>query len=186
MYIKKNHLWIIMNKKDGLFEKHLRARNKLDYVLGKTRPEVDCILCSIVEGDPLVKNYIIHIDEIAVVSLNLYPYNPAQLLIFPIRHITDFRELNDNEILHISHLIKKSQDMITELYDPRGFNLGLNQGDCAGASIEHLHYHLVPRFKNELGYIDIIGKSRVIVEDINSIYEKLKQIAPKYFKKEQI
>ncbi|MHA1728293.1 MAG: HIT family protein [Promethearchaeota archaeon] len=170
-----------MVKKENLFEHHLRAQNKLDYVKGEKKPNVECILCSIVKNSPKVKSLKIYQDKISAVSLNLYPYNPGHLMIFPIRHITDFRKLSENEILHIFNLIKKSQDMLSEVYNPVGFNIGLNIGNYSGASIQHLHFHIVPRYENELGYIDIIGKTRIVVEGVSQVFEKLKVAAKKYY-----
>lgn len=170
-----------MEKDDSLFEKHLRAQNKLEYVQGSKKPDVECILCEILKDSPKVERLIIYHDDIATISLNLYPYNLAHLMIFPNRHITDLREFTNEEILRIFELVKRSENMITELYNPQGFNFGLNQGQYSGASIAHLHFHLVPRFRNELGYIDIIGQTRVVVEGVQAVMDKMKQVVPKYF-----
>jgi len=166
---------------ESLFKNHLVAQGKLDYVQGTKKPKVDCILCEIIKGSDKVEKLTVYQDNLALICLNLYPYNPGHLMILPIRHITDFREFTDEEILHIMNLVKKCEDLLTELYHPTGFNLGINQGEYSGASIAHLHFHLLPRFRSELGYIDIIGKTRVVVEGIYSVYEKINQIAPKYF-----
>lgn len=170
-----------MEKDDSLFEKNLRAQNKLEYVQGCKKPAVECILCEILKDSPKVERLVIYHDNLATISLNLYPYNPAHLMIFPNRHITDFREFTNEEFLRIFELVKRAEDMITELYNPQGFNIGLNQGQCSGASISHLHFHLVPRFRNELGYIDIIGQTRVVVEGVQTVLEKMKKLIPKYF-----
>ncbi|MHA1340311.1 MAG: HIT family protein [Promethearchaeota archaeon] len=168
-------------EEESLFKKYLQAQNKLDYVQGTKRPKVNCILCEIVKGSDKVENLKIYQDNLAFICLNLYPYNPGHLMICPVRHITDFRELTDEEILHIMNLIKKCEDMLAEIYNPTGFNIGLNQGSFSGASIAHLHFHLLPRFKSELGYIDIIGKTRVVVEGVYSVYNKLIKLRSKYF-----
>ncbi len=171
-----------MGNDDNLFKKHLQAQAKSDYVRGNDKPKVECILCSIIKDSKEVKSLKLHQDDIGAISLNLYPYNPGHLMVFPIRHVIDFRDLNDKEILHLSQLIKKSQDMLSDLYNPEGFNIGMNIGKISGASILHLHIHIVPRYKNELGYIDIIGKTRIVVEPVSKVFEKLKNSAQKYFK----
>jgi ATP adenylyltransferase len=173
-----------MGEKNNLFKKHLQAQDKFDYVTDKTKPKVDCILCSIVKDSKKVKSFKLHQDDIGAISLNLYPYNPGHLMVFPIRHVVDFRDLTNKEILHLSELIKKSQDMLSDLYKPEGFNIGMNIGNFSGASILHLHIHIVPRFKNELGYIDIIGKTRIVVEPVTKVFEKLKKTSQNYFKSE--
>ena len=171
-----------MGNDDNLFKKHLQAQDKFDYVTDKTKHKVECILCSIIKDSKEVKSLKLHQDDVGAISLNLYPYNPGHLMVFPIRHVKDFRDLTNREILHLSELIKKSQDMLSDLYNPEGFNIGMNIGNVSGASILHLHIHIVPRFKNELGYIDIIGKTRIVVEPVSKVFEKLKKTALNYFK----
>ena len=65
--------------------------------------------------------------------------------------------------------------LLDDIYNPKGYNIGVNQGKIAGGSIEHLHFHLVPRYPSELGYIDIVGKTRIVPEGLNSVEEKLKK-----------
>jgi len=175
----------LMEKDDNLFQKNLHAIGKLKYVQELKSSEIDCILCEIVKDSDKVVVLKIYQGKLMAISLNLYPFNPGHLMVFPIRHILDFRELSENEILRLSQLICKCQDMLTELYSPTGFNIGFNQGGAAGASIKHLHVHIVPRYNRELGYIDIIGKTRVVVEDVHSVFEKMKKLVPKFFEKKE-
>ena len=158
-----------------MFDKWLQALNKLEYVQGKNKPNVDCILCSVRDDDEKVVSLKIYEDNICYVTLNLFPYNPAHLLVVINRHITDFTELNKNEIIHIFRTIQGLQLMLNDIYSPKGYNIGLNQGNSAGGSIDHLHFHIVPRFGTELGYIDIIGKTRVVVEGLDSVKKKLEK-----------
>ena len=170
-----------MEKDDNLFNKNLHSIGKLKYVQGLKDSDIECILCEIIKESDKVQVLKIYQDDLMAISLNLYPFNPGHLMIFPIRHIYDFRELTETEILRLANLIGKCQNILTDMYNPTGFNVGFNQGKPAGASIKHIHLHVVPRFNRELGYIDIIGKTRVVVEDVHSVFEKMKRLAPKYF-----
>jgi ATP adenylyltransferase len=100
------------------------------------------------------------------------------------RHITKFIDLTKKELLHISRTLQGVQLLIDDLYNPKGYNIGLNQGRDAGGSIEHLHFHIVPRFGSELGFIDIIGKTRVLPEGLEAIKTKLEKNITKYLNKE--
>ena len=167
-----------------MFEKWLRALGKLDYVQGKARPDVDCILCSVRDNDERVVSLKIYQDTLIFISLNLYPYNPGHLMIVPNRHILSFSDLTKEELIHLSRTIQGVQLLLDELYAPKGYNIGINQGREAGASIEHLHIHLVPRFGSELGFIDIVGKTRVLPEGLESVKQKLLKNIDKYLTKE--
>ncbi len=167
-----------------MFEKWLRAIGKLDYVQGNAKPDVDCILCSVRDNDERVKSLKVYQDNICFVVLNLYPYNPGHIMVVPIRHVIKFNDLTKEEIVHVFRAIQGLQLLMNYLYNPRGYNMGMNQGKCAGASIEHLHFHLVPRYGSELGYIDIIGKSRVVPEGLDSVKKKVDANIHKFLNKE--
>ncbi|MFX1375858.1 MAG: HIT family protein [Promethearchaeota archaeon] len=161
----------------------MQALGKLDYVQGKTKPNVDCILCAIRDNDERVVILKIYEDAICFIVLNLYPYNPAHVMIVTKRHITKFIELTREELIHISRAIQGIQLLLDDLYNPKGYNIGINQGIIAGGSIEHLHIHLVPRYGAELGYVDIIGETRVLPEGLESVKNKLEKNIGKYLNK---
>jgi ATP adenylyltransferase len=145
---------------------------------------VDCILCAVRDNDERVVTLKVYDDEYIFISLNLYPYNPGHLMIIPNRHVTSFLELTREEIIHINRTIQGIQLLLDNLYSPKGYNIGINQGIIAGASIEHLHIHIVPRYGAELGYIDIVGKTRIVVEGLDSVKQKLTENIHKFLNKE--
>ncbi len=156
----------------------------MDYVQGKSKPNVDCILCAVRDNDERVVTLKVYDDEYIFISLNLYPFNPGHLMIIPNRHVTSFLELTREEIIHINRTIQGIQLLLDDLYNPKGYNIGINQGIIAGASIEHLHIHIVPRYGAELGYIDIVGKTRIVVEGLDSVKQKLTENIDYFLNKE--
>ncbi|OIP27589.1 hypothetical protein AUK22_05355 [bacterium CG2_30_54_10] len=157
------------------FRKHLFVPSKGDYIRGKSRQQVACILCAILAKDPRVVSLLVWEDELFAVSANLYPYNAGHLLIFPKRHIKDPREMNSHEDAAFLPLMKRCLTILEGLYHPLGFNVGFNLGDASGASIDHLHQHMVPRFHKELGFIDILSGSKIIIEDPCLTVKKVKE-----------
>ncbi|MHA1972341.1 MAG: HIT family protein, partial [Candidatus Hodarchaeales archaeon] len=51
-------------------------------------------------------------------------------------------------------------------------NVGLNVGPISGASIRHLHWHVVPRYFGDLNFLEILN-TRVLVETLPQTLEKL-------------
>ena len=156
----------------------------MDYVQGTSRPDVECILCSVRDDDERVKSLKVYQDDVAFACLNVYPYNPAHLMVVPNRHVIKYTDLTKEELVHVFRMIQGLQLLLDDLYSPRGYNIGMNQGRPAGGSIEHLHVHVVPRYGDEIGYIDIVGNTRVMVEGLSSVQEKLKNNIEKYLNKE--
>ncbi|MFX1303508.1 MAG: HIT family protein [Promethearchaeota archaeon] len=141
---------------------------------------MECILCAVRDNDERVKSLKIYEDDLCFIVLNIYPYNPAHLLIVTQRHVTKFIELTKEELLHINRAIQGLQLLLDDLYSPKGYNIGMNQGKDAGGSIEHLHFHLVPRYGSELGFIDIIGKTRPLPEGLEAVKKKLMSKIQRY------
>lgn len=147
--------------------------DKLQYARGATRPKVDCILCGVAREDPRVDNLVVFREGGLFVTLNLYPYNPGHVMIVPERHCEDPRELSEAEVLAVHRLQCLTMRVLEREYTPGGFNVGYNLGRTSGASIDHLHLQIVPRYRSEIGFYDILSDSRVIVENPRTTRERL-------------
>lgn len=137
---------------------------KLAYVR-TAKDSSSCILCSLASGTSDVPNLTVYRGPLFVVSLNLYPYNPGHLIIFPLRHIEDVRHYTGEERRVLDRLTDHFLDIIDTLHSPAGYNIGYNMGKPAGASIRHLHLHIIPRYPGEIGFTDLIAGKRMLVED---------------------
>lgn len=152
---------------------YLFNTEKIKYVKGD-KPSVECILCAISEDNPLVKNLNVHTTESFIVAVNLFPFNPGHVMIFPRRHICSIGELTETEASEMHSLLVRTIRYIDEEFNPSGYNVGYNLGDGSGASIQHLHQHIVPRYTNEVGFLDVLSGARVIVSDPVEVMERLK------------
>ena len=103
-------------------------------------PNNPCLFCNINESGST------HENELAYASYDSFPVSEHHCLIIPKRHIKDFFELTNEELVACNDLIKKVKDEVTKK-DPNieGFNLGTNVGKVSGQSILHCHFHLIPR-----------------------------------------
>ena len=136
---------------------------KLAYLKGE-RPE-GCILCLVSAGDKNVVDLTIYNTRKFIVSLNLYPYNPGHILIFPRRHITDLRALMHGEREEFDDILRLTLDVMDKELLPGGYNIGCNMGTVAGASIDHLHWHIIPRYPREIGIAELLAGRRVLVDN---------------------
>ena len=141
-------------QQDGVGEpdafERLWTPHRIVYIKGEGKPatgdEADCPFCRIPQMDD-VEGLIVHRGTSAYAVLNLYPYNAGHLLICPYRHVADYTDLTDEETLEVAELTKTAMRAMREVTSPHGFNLGMNQGNIAGAGIAaHLHQHIVPRW----------------------------------------
>ena len=108
-------------------------------------PNNPCLFCNINNKDLVFDN------EFAFASFDSYPVSKYHSLIVPKRHILDYFELTNDELLACNDLIKKIKKKIQkEDKTVDGFNIGTNSGVVAGQSIMHCHLHLIPRRKGDV------------------------------------
>ncbi len=155
-------------------KKYLFNFDKIKYAKGE-RPKVDCILCSILNNSDETENLEVYRSENFFITVNLYPFSPGHLMIVPKRHILNIDEMTENESLEMHQLLVKTIKILKNEFSPHGFNVGYNIGKGSGASIPHLHQHIVPRFENEIGFLDVLSGTRVIVSNPAGIRDILKQ-----------
>ena len=172
---------------DGVGEpdafERLWTPHRIVYIKGENKPEssdeVDCPFCRIPSMDD-AEGLIVHRGESAYAVLNLYPYNAGHLLVCPYRHVADYTDLADDETAEVAELTKQAMRTMREVTSPHGFNLGVNQGNVAGAGIAaHLHQHIVPRWGGDANFLPVIGHTKTMPQMLGETREMLAAAWPK-------
>ena len=109
-------------------------------------PNNPCLFCnSKISG-------IVHENDLAYASYDTYPVSEFHCLIIPKRHVIDYFELTDEELVACNDLIKViKEEVLFKDKNVKAFNIGTNAGKIAGQSIMHCHIHLIPRRKGDVG-----------------------------------
>jgi ATP adenylyltransferase len=109
--------------------------------------------------------------------LNLYPYTSGHAMVAPNTHVQNLDDVDDATLAEIMIVAKQLMRIIRSVYDPHGFNVGFNVGEAAGAGIEeHLHLHIVPRWRGDTNVMGVIGQTRVIPEDLETTFDKIRTV----------
>lgn len=107
------------------------------------------------------ESLIVHRGRTAYVVLNLYPYNPGHLLVCPYRHVPLYTDTTAEEAAEMAELTQTAMLALGHATRAAGFNLGMNQGNVAGAGIAaHLHQHVVPRWTGDGNFLPIIARTK--------------------------
>lgn len=153
--------------------KQIWAPWRMEYIQMK-KPK-GCILCETPRQDNDAINHILYRGDRNFVIMNSYPYNPGHLMIVPYRHIASLEELTVEELHEHFDIVSRGIKVLRQVFNPGGFNLGINIGKVAGAGIEdHVHTHIVPRWQGDTNCMPVIADVRVIPEALAETYQKLK------------
>ena len=113
-------------------------------------------------------------DMTQPVLLNLFPYNSGHLLVCPYRHVALYDEATDDEVAEIASLTQTAMRVLRATSHCDGFNLGMNQGEIAGAGIAaHLHQHIVPRWALDSNFFPIIAGTKAIPKLLGDVRREI-------------
>ena len=142
--------------------------HRMAYILGEGKPADatagTCPFCAIpARSDE--DGLIVARGESVYAVMNLFPYNSGHLLVVPYRHVPDYTGLSPAELAEFGAFTQRAMNVLRQVSAPEGFNIGMNQGEVAGAGIAaHLHQHVVPRWGGDTNFIPIVAHTRVLPE----------------------
>jgi ATP adenylyltransferase len=135
-----------------------------------------CIFCDALateDASPLI----VYRGLTCYVILNKFPYNNGHLMVVFNRHFARLADAAPDELHEVMALTRMCEMALDEAYNPHGFNTGLNIGKPAGAGVlDHLHVHIVPRWNGDTNFMTVVGKTRVLPEELPQTADRLRQI----------
>jgi len=157
-------------------EKPLWAPWRMEFIRA-AKPD-GCIFCDFPsetgeEADR--RNLIVHRSAHAFTILNRYPYNSGHLMVVPRAHLSDLEAIPPEQMRDLSEELSRAVAAMKRAYRPEGLNLGMNLGPVAGAGIaDHLHWHVVPRWKGDTNFMPVIADLRVVPEALEESWARLR------------
>lgn len=146
---------------------------RMKYITDNGKPG-ECIFCSYPKMKDGAENLIVHRGKAAFVILNRYPYTSGHIMVVPFQHVASIEELTAETRTEIFEMVNESLGILKKVYQPEGFNIGINMGSAAGAGIaEHAHVHIVPRWAGDTNFMTTTGETRVIPEDMEVTYKRI-------------
>jgi len=139
----------------------------------------DCVFC-VAQSTEAGLALVVYEAPLTYVILNLYPYNSGHLMVVPRRHAASLSLLTREELNEVALLTQRSEQVLTEAFQPQGINVGMNLGRPAGAGIvDHLHVHLVPRWNGDTNFMSVVGEVRVLPEELPRTAARLRPLFAK-------
>ena len=140
--------------------------------------EGGCVFCLAAAGED-AERLVVHRGAHVIALLNKFPYSSGHFMVAPVRHVGEYGDLTDEEVLELHRFASAGMGALAETYAPQGYNLGWNLGRIAGAGIvDHVHLHVVPRWAGDTNFMPVLANVKVLPEHLEATRQKLRNSWP--------
>ncbi len=110
------------------------------------------------------------------ICLNAFPYTSGHVLVMPYAHLDRLAALPAGTAHELMDLAQLTEAVLERVYTPHGLNFGMNLGQAAGAGVAgHLHLHAMPRWMGDTSFITTVAETRVLPEDLETTWKRLRE-----------
>ncbi|HBG9411919.1 HIT family protein [Staphylococcus aureus] len=102
-------------------------------------------------------------DDYVYAFLDISQVTKGHTLLIPKKASANIFETDEETMKHIGAALPKVANAIKRAFNPDGLNIIQNNGEFADQSVFHIHFHLIPRYEND---IDGFGYKWETHEDI--------------------
>jgi ATP adenylyltransferase len=154
----------------------LHAPWRIDYIRAPKSPPSDhSLFTRIAQSSDDAANFIVRRERTCYAVLNTFPYNGGHVMIVPYKQTAELSDLTEEELCDLMKLVRRSVEVLKQVMQPDGFNVGMNLGKVAGAGIvDHLHMHVVPRWNGDTNFMPVIADTRVLPEALADVAARLR------------
>ncbi|MHA1952386.1 MAG: HIT family protein [Candidatus Heimdallarchaeaceae archaeon] len=131
----------------------------------------DCVFCKIVKGE--IPSFTLYEDEEIQVFLDLYPASKGHSLYIPKEHFISLYDISE-EKMNILKKLPKIAEKLKNAVNATGMNILQSNGKDAGQVINHVHFHLIPRYPKD-GLMDVVPKSELEEDEARKLVETFKK-----------
>jgi ATP adenylyltransferase len=154
--------------------RQLWAPWRMAYVTGTSPAAGGCFICD-AAGSEADGGLVVEGAEQTLTLMNRFPYSSGHVMVAPRRHASDLRDLTAEECLGLMAATQRALDALARVMQPGGFNVGFNLGEAAGASVDHLHLHVVPRWGSDTNFMPVLADVKVLPEHLEVTARRLRE-----------
>src|SRR5437763_1702699 len=139
----------------------------------KTGESPGCIFCIAAQSDRTRETLTLYRNDRGLVMLNRYPYTNGHLMVAPVAHEARLFDSSNDSLRVLIRLTAEAQRILSDVYHPDGFNVGMNFGSVAGAGVaDHYHMHIVPRWGGDTNFMSVTAQTRLVPEELDVTFDK--------------
>lgn len=92
---------------------------------------------------------IVYEDDVCIAFMDAFPLSKGHTLVVPRKPIENIYDLDEETGAHLMQVVTKVANALRDAFSPEGLNVVQNNGAFASQSVYHIHFHLIPRYKEE-------------------------------------
>ncbi|EGQ3825268.1 HIT family protein [Staphylococcus pseudintermedius] len=122
----------------------------------------ETIFSKIIDGD--IPSFKVYENEYVYAFLDISQVSKGHTLLIPKTPSPNIYETDAETMKHIGEALPIVANAIKKTFNPDGLNIIQNNGEYASQSVFHIHFHLIPRYKNDIdgfGYHWETNESRI-------------------------
>lgn len=107
----------------------------------------NCVFCAIAANE--IPSFKVYEDDLVLAYLDINPFSKGHTLVIPKEHSSGLLDTPDETLAALVARVKKVASHLKSTLPCDGFNILQNNGEAAGQTVMHIHFHIVPRYGNE-------------------------------------
>ena len=107
----------------------------------------NCIFCAIAAGE--IPSFKVYEDELVLAYLDINPFSKGHTLVIPKAHSEGLLDTDDRTLQDVIVRVKKVAAHLKAKLGCDGFNIVQNNGEAAGQTVKHIHFHIIPRWNGD-------------------------------------
>lgn len=107
----------------------------------------NCIFCRIIKGE--IPSYKLYEDNYTYVFMDIANDVDGHILVIPKKHVTNVLDCDEETLHHVTDTVKKISNLLVNKCGYDGVNILNASGECAGQTVFHLHFHIIPKKNND-------------------------------------
>ncbi|AVQ33341.1 HIT family protein [Staphylococcus muscae] len=135
----------------------------------------ETIFSKIIAGE--IPSYKVYENEYVYAFLDISQVSKGHTLLIPKKASPNIFETDAETMKHIGEALPIVANAIKTAFNPDGLNIIQNNGSYAAQSVFHIHFHLIPRYENDVDGFDYKWETHEDIIDDAQKEEIAKQIA---------
>lgn len=127
----------------------------------------ETVFSKILKGE--IPSYKVYEDEYTYAFLDISQVSKGHTLVIPKNAAPDMLSIDPSDLQHVITSVQKVAKAVDKAFQPDGINVIQNNRAYADQSVFHLHFHIIPRYKDDVDGFGYVWETHPDTLDMESL-----------------